>query len=138
GGEIDVLDPGGFGAVTITKNLTIDGTWGSGFGSILASATNGVNINDSATGSPNTIIVTLRKLSINGAGTTLGLNGINFVSGKAVNVENCQIFNFSQNPINLNVNNTIVSTINVVDTNIYNVNQGIRANNSGSCFAGAV
>src|SRR6266404_3662319 len=49
GGEIDCLDPGGFGAVTITKNLTIDGTWGSGFGSILASATNGVNVNDSAT-----------------------------------------------------------------------------------------
>src|SRR2546430_13427604 len=45
GGEIDCLDPGGFGAVTITKNLTIDGTWGSGFGSILASATNGVNVN---------------------------------------------------------------------------------------------
>src|SRR6476469_2029472 len=34
-GEIDVLDPGGFGTVTITKAMTIDGTHGSGFGSIL-------------------------------------------------------------------------------------------------------
>ena len=63
GGEIDALDPGGFGTVTITKNLTIEGTKGQGFGSILASATNGVNINDSATASPNTIVVTLRNLS---------------------------------------------------------------------------
>src|SRR5881628_47646 len=39
-GEIDCLDPGGFGAVTISKGLTIDGTTGSGFGSILASFTN--------------------------------------------------------------------------------------------------
>src|ERR687895_295015 len=48
GGEIDALDPGGFGAVTITKSILIDGTTGQGFGSILASGTNGVNVNDSA------------------------------------------------------------------------------------------
>src|SRR6476659_5176188 len=87
GGEIDCLDPGGFGAVTLTKSITIDGTHGSGFGSILASATNGVNVNDSATGTPGTIIVTLRSLSINGAGTTPGTNGVNFVSGGKVNIE---------------------------------------------------
>src|SRR3712207_279613 len=40
-GEIDVLDPGGFGAVTIPKSITIDGTTGQGFGSILAN--NGIN-----------------------------------------------------------------------------------------------
>src|ERR1041385_4239051 len=102
GGEIDCLDPGGFGAVTITKSITIDGTWGAGFGSILASGTNGVNVNDSASGSPNTIVVTLRKLSINGAGTTLGLNGVNFTSGKAVNIEHSQIFNFSQAAVRVN------------------------------------
>src|SRR6059036_2342289 len=45
GGEIDCLDPGGFGAVTITKSITIDGTHGAGFGSILASAVTGVIIN---------------------------------------------------------------------------------------------
>ncbi|WP_315713972.1 MULTISPECIES: hypothetical protein [unclassified Bradyrhizobium] len=39
GGEIDVLDPGGYGAVTITKSITIDG--GGTMASILASATNG-------------------------------------------------------------------------------------------------
>src|SRR5436305_5590040 len=95
GGEIDALDPGGFGAVTVTKSIVLDGTQGAGFASILASGTNGVNVNDSATGTPNTISVRLRNLSINGAGTTLGINGINFTSGATVHVENCRIMNFS-------------------------------------------
>lgn len=96
GGEIDALDPGGFGAVTLTKSIVLDGTTGAGFASILASGgISGVNINDSATAAPNTIVVRLRNLSINGAGTTLGLNGINFISGATVHVENVRIMNFS-------------------------------------------
>src|SRR5882762_10707525 len=67
GGEIDCIDPGGFGAVTITKSITIDG--GGTFGSILAAGTNGVNVNDSGSGAPNTKVVQLRNLSINGATT---------------------------------------------------------------------
>src|SRR5213075_2395546 len=45
GGEIDALDPGGFGGVTITKAITIEGTHGSGFGSILNASVTGVTIN---------------------------------------------------------------------------------------------
>src|SRR5215218_1307021 len=97
-GEIDCLDPGGFGTVTITKNLTIDGTTGAGFGSILAAGTNGVNVNDSLTATPNTIVVSLRNLSINGAST--GFDGIRFTSGKTVHVENCIIANFKGNGAN--------------------------------------
>ena len=87
GGEIDCLDPGGFGAVTITKSITIDcaGT----LGSILASAVNGVIVNGAG------ISVTLRNLSINGAGTTLGVDGIRFLAGRALHVENVRILNFS-------------------------------------------
>src|SRR6266403_3307663 len=40
GGEISVLDPGGFGTVTITKAITLEGT--GSFGSILVSGTNGI------------------------------------------------------------------------------------------------
>ena len=36
-GEIDALDPGGYGTVTITKSITLDGGTGSGWASILAS-----------------------------------------------------------------------------------------------------
>src|SRR5678816_368154 len=52
-GEIDCIDPAGFGAVTVTKSITIDG--GGTLGSILASLVNGVNVNDSATASPGSI-----------------------------------------------------------------------------------
>lgn len=92
GGEIDCLDPGGFGTITITKSMTIDGTNGAGFGSILAAGTTGVNANDSLSGAPMTKIIRLRNLSINGA--TTGINGINYTSAKAVYVENCVIFGF--------------------------------------------
>lgn len=141
GGEIDVLDPGGFGAVTITKSIVIDGTKGAGFGSILASSVNGVNVNDSATASPNTIVVTLRNLSINGAGTTLGLNGINFTAGRRLNVEDCQIFNFSNAGINVNqtlATNNTGTFISVTGTSIYNTNRGINLLNSGGVFVSAV
>jgi len=94
GGEIDVLDPGGFGTVTITKAITIDG--GGTFASILASGTNGINVNAGAAD-----VVVLRNLSINGAGTTLGLNGVNFLAGHRLIVENCTIENFSQDAISI-------------------------------------
>src|SRR6516225_11452892 len=41
GGEIDALDPGGFGALTINKSITIDGGGGQ-VASVLASGTNGI------------------------------------------------------------------------------------------------
>src|SRR5438309_11281008 len=42
-GEIDALDPGGFGAVTITKSITLDGT--GTMASILAAGTTGIIVN---------------------------------------------------------------------------------------------
>src|SRR6476661_3964160 len=47
GGEISVLDPGGFGAVTITKAITINGD--GTLAGILASGTNGINVAATAT-----------------------------------------------------------------------------------------
>ena len=95
GGEINAIDPGGFGAVTITKSLTIDG--GGTFASILAAGTNGVVVNDALSGTPGGSIVTLRNLSINGAGT--GTNGIRFLRGRQLTVQNVEIFNFTGNGI---------------------------------------
>jgi hypothetical protein len=91
GGEIDALDPGGFGAVTITKGMTIDG--GPGAGGILASLTNGVIVNDTT----NTKTITLRNLSINGGGN--GVNGIRLLTGKTFILENVQISGFTGNGV---------------------------------------
>jgi hypothetical protein len=95
-GEISVLDPGGFGTITITKSISINGT--GTLASILAAGTNGVNVNDSASGSPNTIVVILRDLSINGAST--GFDGIRFTSGKSLTVDHCWIYGFNGNGAN--------------------------------------
>ncbi|HXL79374.1 MAG TPA: hypothetical protein VN951_00745 [Pyrinomonadaceae bacterium] len=90
GGEIDCVDSGGFGTVTITKSITIDGA--GVLAGILAAGTNGVNVNDSGSGAPQTKIVRLRNLSINGAGT--GINGVNITSARAVYIESCVITGF--------------------------------------------
>ena len=141
GGEIDALDPGGFGTLTATKSITVEGTQGQGFGSTLASGTTGFIVNDGSSGAPGTIVVRLRNLSINGAGTTLGVHGINFVSGKALEVENCRIYNFSTTGIRvantaqnvqLVVRDTIISDvtadgINLAPSNVVGVSATLDA-----------
>jgi hypothetical protein len=92
-GEIDALDPGGFGAVTITKSITLDGT--GTLAGILASLTTGVIIN-----ADNTKVITLRGLSINGACN--GIRGVNVIQAKAVNIEDCVIFRFANEGILVN------------------------------------
>ena len=128
-GEIDCLDPGGFGTVTITKNLTIDGTNGAGFGSILAGGTNGVNVNDSATATPRTIIVTLKNLSINGAGS--GFDGIRFISGRRLYIEGCTVFNFKGNGTNSDGLDIAISPGDAATTFNVNVKDSKFENNTG-------
>ena len=82
-GEIDCLDPGGFGAVTITKAITIDCTHVSG--GVLSSGTNGIVIN--ATGATDSVV--LRNLVIQGAGT--GLDGIKILAAFEVHLEDVDI-----------------------------------------------
>lgn len=86
GGEINALDSGGFGAVTITKAITIDGGPGNVAG-VLAAGTTGINVSAAVLDT-----VTLRNLDINGA--TSGLIGISINSAKSVHIENCQIYGF--------------------------------------------
>ena len=98
-GEIDCLDPGGFGAVTITKSITIDCT--GTFGSILASGVNGVVINIAANVNDPFRTVRIRGLSINGTGasgtigTRTGLRGISILQAAVVFVEDTVISDFS-------------------------------------------
>src|SRR5262249_28395417 len=88
-GEITVLDPGDYGALTITKAISIvnDGVGEAGM-SISGGAT-GVLVK-AGTGDT----VSLRGLTIKGVDSSPG-NGIVFVSGKSLSVENCVIRNLS-------------------------------------------
>src|SRR5215207_9975025 len=90
-GEISVLDPGGFGTVTITKSLYINGTHGQGYGSILASLTNGVNINITDVNDVRKT-VRLRGLDINGAST--GNTGVSILAATEVHIEDTVIDGF--------------------------------------------
>jgi hypothetical protein len=121
-GEISVLDPGGFGTLTITKSITVDGGTGSGWASVLASSTSGFIIN--ATGADDRVV--LRNISINGAPTTFpGLRGIRIVAAKSVHIENCQITGFRGNP------GRGIEDVRSVDGDLY-VSGTVIRNNSGS------
>ena len=92
-GEINAIDPGGYGAVTITKSITISGV-GTEAG-ILAAGVNGIVISAGANDT-----VTLRNLDIDGAGT--GVNGIKFNTGAKLIVDNVVINGFALEGIDFN------------------------------------
>jgi hypothetical protein len=93
GGEIDALDPAGYGALTITKAITIDGGGGQ-VASVLVSGTNGIVVQ----AGPSDVVI-LRNLRFNGIGT--GINGIRWLAGKSLFVERCYIFGFTNNGIDI-------------------------------------
>jgi hypothetical protein len=91
GGYINVLDPGGFGALTITKSLTVDG--GGTMAGMLTGGGNGININGAG------ITVTLRNLSIESTPTSPGNHGINVIQADEVHIENVVINGFANEAI---------------------------------------
>jgi hypothetical protein len=99
GGEIDALDPGGFGALTITKSITIDGGGGQ-VASVLVAGTNGIVV-----AAQSTDIVILRNLRfdglLGGGNANAGINGIRFISGAELVVDNCDVFGFTNNGLDV-------------------------------------
>jgi hypothetical protein len=95
-GEINCLDPAGYGTVTIIKSITIDCQ--DTQGSILAAGTNGVTVNLTEA-SDTKKSVKIRGLSINGAGT--GVNGIRIVAANAVVIEDVMIDGFTTHGISV-------------------------------------
>jgi hypothetical protein len=91
-GEISVLDPGGFGAVTITKSITINGTRGAGYGSIVASLVNGVIINITDV---NDVRKTVRLVALDINGASTGINGIRILAASTVHVDDTKIDGFT-------------------------------------------
>jgi hypothetical protein len=155
-GEISTLDPGGFGAVTITKSITINGTHGQGYGSILAALTTGVVINITDVNDVRKT-VRLRTLDINGAST--GVDGVRINAATRVYIEDTVIDGFTNRGINdirnnangqlyvsdSKIRNTVQSGIVVLPTAPGNIiaminNTSVQgsSSNSGIAFDGAV
>jgi hypothetical protein len=110
GGIINALDPGGFGAVTVTKSITIDGGGITG-GGILAAGTNGIIVNAGVAD-----VVVVRNLSIDGVKT--GLNGIRFLAGASLHVENVEISGFTSRGIDFEPSGT--SQLFVSNSDVHN------------------
>ena len=136
-GEISVLDPGGYGAVTITKSIYINGTHGAGYGSIINSLVNGIIINITDVNDIRKA-VRLRALDINGVST--GINGVSILAANNVFVEDSVIDGNTGDGTNsgMGIRVQTAGTVNlyVSDTMIHKNVKGIRVASSAG-FASA-
>jgi len=112
-GEIDCLDPGGFGAVTITKSITIDCNGVTG--GILSSLTNGIIVNAGVNDR-----IALRHLDIQGVGN--GLAGVRFLAGKELILDHVTIRNVTG--IAVDVNKTALGFVYATDCHITGASNG--------------
>jgi hypothetical protein len=129
-GEINCLDSAGFGAVTITKSISI--VCNGVIGGILSAGTTGVIINALSSDK-----VILKGLDINGAGT--GLIGIRALSVGALTIEDCTIANVTQ--WGIAIQNTSLHTFQVTRVTATNATLGgmqVRPANAGAVAVGVV
>jgi len=132
GGEIDALDPGGFGALTITKAITLDGGGGQ-VASILVSGTNAINISAGASD-----VIILRNLRFNGIvqSGSPGLVGVQINTAGRVVIEKCDIFGFSSAGVNAAPSSGTVA-FKVQETTLNNNGGGITIKPTGGATVNA-
>jgi len=127
-GEINCLDPGGFGAVTITKSITID--CHEVFASILHSGTTGVIINFNSFDPALDLRKTVRLRNINFNAADTGINGIRIIgaaasTGSEVFIEDCLIEgNFAGNGRGISDERTGGGELSISNTTVRN-NSGL-------------
>jgi hypothetical protein len=119
GGEISVLDPGGFGGVTITKSITINGE-GTLAGILAGAATTGIIVNAAATD-----VVTIRNVSIHGIGAA---NGIRFLNGAMLIVDRVDISGVTTG---IDVESASASKVAIHDSTIRAATNGIQVTAPG-------
>jgi len=133
-GEISTLDPGGFGTITITKSITINGGGaGQGYGSILSAlAPQGVLVNITDVNDVRKS-VKLNWLDINGAST--GTDGVRMIAGNTLHIENTFIDGMAGDGVDVAfsaVNNTAFSMRNVSIRNCVGAGVKMNANTTGT------
>jgi hypothetical protein len=103
GGEVDALDPAGYGPIIISQAVTIEGQgW-----SYIAPPAFGTAVTINAV-SGNVVI---RGVSLNGAGITGSTNGIASTASAALNIQNCVIQNFGGTGLSLAPNGSAQLTV---------------------------
>jgi len=133
GGEINCLDPAGFGAVSPNKSLTIscEGVTGG----VLVAGGNGINFNGAATD-----VLYLKGLDFEGLNKTtggVGVVGISFNTGAALHVEDCSIRNFST--FGIVIKPTAGATFMVQRSTLWdNTGGGIQVRPTGGSTTGSV
>jgi len=115
-GEINALDPGGFGAVTITKAIHIRARGVTA--GVLTNAANAINVSAGATDR-----VTLSGLDINGLGTAT--SGVRFNSGKMLRIQDSEIYGFATSGVSFNATTSGAKLI-IEDTRITNNGAGVN------------
>jgi hypothetical protein len=100
-GEINCLDPAGYGTINVTKSITIDCE--DTQGSILASGVTGVIVNITAATDTKKAFK-LRGISINGAGSTLAASGVRVLAANYVSIEDGVIDGFQTHGISIETN----------------------------------
>ena len=122
-GEINCLDPGGFGAVTITKSIAL--ICDSVEGGVLVSGTNGIVVNVGASD-----VVLLQGLDIEGI--TTGLSGVLFLGSGTLHVVDCTIKLFNSSSAGFGINFTpngagklFVTDSRISDNGVANIGGGI-------------
>jgi hypothetical protein len=132
GGEIDSLDPGGFGALTITKSITLDGGGGQ-VASVLTVGTPGININAPAG------VVILRNLRFNGLlqNGSPGTIGVQIIAASKVELENDDIFGFGNSSGQAGiviVPSSGTTYVGVQNTSVYNNQVGLLSKPTGGAI----
>ena len=149
GGEIDNLDAGGFGAVTITKSITLDGGGGS-VASVLVAGTNGINV---AAGSTDVVVIkNIRFQGLLGNGSApgnAGVTGLSYTSGAQVVCDTCAFIGFNTAGISVSlgangrmevINSTFINNpigISATSTSGFAVVQAVNSTFVGNSSSGS-
>jgi hypothetical protein len=126
GGEITILDPAGYGSVTINKAISIVNDGIGEAGVTVTSAVDAITVS-----APNTASVNLRGLTL--VGGLVGVNGITVTNVGALNIQNCVIGGFTNRGISFTAGGPATFTLSVLNTLINgNSGTGIFLSTSGS------
>ena len=131
GGEINCLDPGGFGGVTITKSLTIKCHYTEG--GVLVSGTNAIVIN-----ATNTDKITLRGLDINGIGTgaPTSLTGVKVLNAARVDLIDNEIYRFKAGVVVAPTGAGVITRVVAKGNHIHNNDIGVISGAGNNTITG--